>query len=206
VSVVIPTRDRIELLTQRALPSVLGQSYANLEVLVVGHGAPPAVGEAVAANGDARVRYLDVPRPLLEPTERRQWLVGSVAPRRAGVEHASGAWLVDMDDDDALRPYAIERVLAHARRERLEVCAGAFEQHGPDGSLGVVPSIPGELGSFAWQGAVMHAGLRFFERSGVAAIFDVPNDHFRTEAMLRAGVRFGALDDVVVDYYPSQLR
>src|SRR5207253_10168943 len=43
VSVVIPTYERVETLTQRALPSVLGQSYGNLDVLIVGDGSPPEV-------------------------------------------------------------------------------------------------------------------------------------------------------------------
>src|SRR5580704_16824391 len=49
VTVRIATAGRLELLMQRALPSVLGQTYENLEILVVGDGCADEV--AVAVNG-----------------------------------------------------------------------------------------------------------------------------------------------------------
>src|ERR671915_1863409 len=40
VTVCVPTYDRVRLLTERALPSVLAQTHARLEVLVVGDASP----------------------------------------------------------------------------------------------------------------------------------------------------------------------
>jgi hypothetical protein len=54
-------------------------------------------------------------------------------------------------------------------------------------------------------GSIAHAGLRFFAREHVAADVPAPGDFFRAERMVRAGVRFGMLPEVVYDYYPSQL-
>jgi hypothetical protein len=39
----------------------------------------------------------------------------------------------------------------------------------------------------------------------VAADVPTPGDYFRLERMVRAGVRFGMLDEIVYDYYPSSL-
>jgi glycosyltransferase involved in cell wall biosynthesis len=203
VSVVIPTFDSTRLLLERSLPSVLGQTYERLEVIVMGDAAAPGVGAAVAAAGDDRVHYANLPYRIPDPDQRRHWLAGSVAARNAGMDRAAGAWVVEFDDDDALRPAAIERALDLARRERLEVTYGAVAYHRPDGTIETMATYPPELGRFATQGALVHSGLRFFDRTPAAAIFDVPNDWFRIEAMLRAGVRFGMHDEVVVDYHPS---
>ena len=203
VSVVIPTFDNTELLLGRSLPSVLAQTYANLEVIVVGDAVAPDVGAAVEAVGDPRVRFINLPYRAAQPDARRQWVIGSVAPRLAGQELARGAWLMDFDDDDQLRPTAVERNLALAREQRFEVTYGPFAQHWPDGRVELHSAYPPAFGHFATQGALVHSGLRFFERSPAAAIFDVPNDWFRTESMLQAGVRFGMHDEIVVDYFPS---
>jgi hypothetical protein len=203
VSVVIPTYDNTELLLERSLPSVLGQSYERLEILVIGDAAAPEVGRAVDALGDARVRFVNLPYRIQNPDPYTHWVVGSVAARNAGRDLARGSWLVDFDDDDELRPSAIDRGLALARERRLELSYGPFASHWHDGTVETVASYPPQFARFAMQGALMHRGLRFFERSPAAGVFGVPNDWFLAEAMLRAGVRFGMHDEVVFDYFPS---
>lgn len=203
VSVVIPTYDNNELLLTRSLPSVLAQTYEKLDVIVVGDAVAPAVGAAVRDLGDPRVRFMNLTHRIPHPDPVRQWLIGSVAARVAGQDRTRGTWLMDFDDDDHLRPTAVERGLALAREHRLEVTYGPMAFHWPDGRVETIAEYPPALGRFATQGALMHGGLRFFERSPAAAIFDTPNDWFRTEAMLRAGVRFGMHDEITVDYFPS---
>lgn len=203
VSVVIPTYDNTELLLSRSLPSVLAQTYEKLEVIVVGDAVAPAVGDAVRGVGDPRVRFMNLTHRIPHPDPVRQWLIGSVAARVAGQEIARGTWLMDFDDDDHLRPDAVERDLDLARERRLEVTYGPMAFHWPDGTVETMAEYPPVRGRFATQGALMHGGLRFFERSPAAAIFDTPNDWFRTDAMVRAGVRFGMHEEIVVDYFPS---
>ncbi len=57
VSVVIPTFDNHQLLRERAIPSILAQSYQHFEVVVVGDAAPDEARAAVESFGDARLRY-----------------------------------------------------------------------------------------------------------------------------------------------------
>ena len=60
VTISIPTRSRPRLLVERALASVLAQTYEHLEVLVVGDAAGPEAAAAVAGVGDPRVRFADL--------------------------------------------------------------------------------------------------------------------------------------------------
>ena len=205
VSIVIPTVDRIEQLTTRSLPSILDQSHENLEIIVVGDHAVPEVGEAVRAFGDTRVAFHNLTQRLpLNADPARRWYVQSVMARNEGFRLASGLWHLSFDDDDLLYPDAVERLLAHARELHVEVAYGRWRQVMRDitpTEVGVFPPTPGQFG---WQGALRHRCLHFFERELVAAAFGSPNDVFCFEAMLRVGVRFSMLPEVLWEYHPAQ--
>lgn len=204
VSVTLATHDRPRTLVERSLPSVLAQTHTNLEVLVVGDAAAPDVAEAVAALGDPRISYANLSqRVTAHPDARRHQLVGSTMPRNEAARRARGRWLLHFDDDDHLRPDAVASLLELARQEHAEVAYGGFEEHYPGGRTSRAIAFPPTAGCFGWQGAIVHAGLRFFERELVAAHLESAGDMYLLERMLRAGVRFGGLDQIVWDYYAS---
>ncbi len=206
VSITVATVGREGTLLGRALPSLLSQTHTNLEVLVVGDAAPRSLGEAVAALGDPRVQFANLShRIAAHPDPRRHWLVGSTMARNEATRRARGLWLLHFDDDDHLRPDAIASLLEVVREQRAEVAYGGFEERHPDGRQMTGIGFPPRLGTFSWAGALVHGGLRFFERELVAAHLEVPGDMYMLERMLRAGVRFAMLDEVVLDYFPSTL-
>jgi hypothetical protein len=203
VSVTLPTRNRPDLLV-RALESVLAQTHERLEVLVVGDAAEPEVAEAIAAVGDPRVLYANLTQRLVaHPDPERHRLVGSTMARNEATRRATGDWIMHFDDDDTLRPDAVASLLALAHQSRAEVVYGGFVQHGPQQPDSEHLVFPPTACEFGWQGAVMHSGLRFFERELVAAHLGVPGDMYLLRRMLRAGVRFALLERVVWDYFPS---
>jgi glycosyltransferase involved in cell wall biosynthesis len=205
VSVTVATIGR-PALADRALPSLLGQTHTHLEVIVVGDAVSPEVAETVAASGDSRVHYSNLSQRIIAHTHpRRHWLAGSAMARNEATRLARGRWLVHFDDDDNLRPDAIASLLELAREQRSEVAYGGFEEHRPDGQSSTGIGFPPRLGCFSWAGALMHGGLRFFERELVTADLEMPGDMYLLERMLRTGVRFALLDDVVLDYFPSTL-
>ena len=46
--------------------------------------------------------------------------------------------------------------------------------------------------------------MRFFARELVAADLGLPGDWYLAQRMLRAGVRFGSVPEILADYYPSR--
>jgi hypothetical protein len=124
--------------------------------------------------------------------------------RNEATRTVRGQWLISFDDDDAMRPGHVETLLGAARDRRLEVAYGRFRTHLRNGSTFEGGSFPPQRHEFAWPGAIQHAGLRFFERELVGAALGTPGDWFLLERMLRAGVRFGYVDQLVFDYYPSK--
>jgi hypothetical protein len=202
VSVIIPTYGSSELLCDRALPSVLAQTHTRIEVLVIGDAAGPETAAAVERIDDSRLEYMNLTQRYDYPDRHRHWLAATTLARNEGYRRARGRWLFDADDDDRVPDDAIERLLAHAREERLEAVQGTIREQLPDGSS---RSIDPTVTQLPLKGAVVHSHLRFFDREHVASAFGVPGDWFRGERMVRAGVRIGFVDWVTYDYYPSSL-
>lgn len=207
VSVTVATRDRPELLRSRSLPSILGQSYGDLELIVVGDHADAGVEEAVRGLGDGRVSFQNLThRVHISDDPRKHWLVASTMARNEAVRLARGRWIVQFDDDDAMHTDCIERLLARAREERAESVYGRVlvrRAGEPSFELG---KFPPQLGQFTWAAGMYHSGLRFLRRELFAADLGLPGDWYLAERMLRAGVRFAMVDAALTDMYPSPMN
>ena len=206
VSVIIPTYRQHELLVTRSIPSALGQTYPHVEVVVVGDGSPPQTAEAIETLNDPRVRYTNLTVRAPYPEDASEfWRVAGTPPWNTAWQLAQGRWIAPLNDDDAFRPDHVEQLLAAAREQRCEVAYGAIEHHRPDGNTEVVNSWPPESHRFGWQAALVHAGLSFMPMQLGSGALGVPGDWSLCRRMRRAGVSFAKIDEVVVDYFPSQL-
>jgi glycosyltransferase involved in cell wall biosynthesis len=103
VSVVIPTRNRWDLLSRHSLASALGQEGVELEVVVVDDGSDDGSAEKLSSLDDPRV--LAVLRP-----ER----AGQAVALNAGIEAARGEWIAFLDDDDVWSPAKLRAQLSAA--------------------------------------------------------------------------------------------
>jgi glycosyltransferase involved in cell wall biosynthesis len=103
VTVVVPTRNRLELL-RLTLTSILRQRDVDLSVIVVDDGSTDDTGGLVSSFADRRVSV------LRHPVSR-----GVSASRNEGASQAATAWLAFCDDDDLWSPDKLWRQLAAAR-------------------------------------------------------------------------------------------
>ncbi len=205
VSVVIPTYDNFRAMRERALPSVLAQTYPNLEVVVVGDRAPAETAQVIAELNDGRIRYHNLERrgPYSEDPHKL-WLVGGTPPYNTAVRLARGSWIAYLSDDDSFRADHLERLVQRARRDRVELCYGLLVEHLPDGSEREIGTFPPGPGQFGFQAAIYHAGLAdFLEFELADAEFGQPVDWGLCRRMLRAGVRMGMVEEPTSDYFPS---
>ncbi len=109
VSVVVPVYNRVAWVS-RALDSVLGQDYPDLELIVVDDGSTDGTHRRLAAYGDA-IRVV------------RQGNRGVSAARNIGVASASGALIAFLDSDDCWLPGKLERQVAFmTARPDVQIC------------------------------------------------------------------------------------
>lgn len=100
VTVIIPTYNRAATLP-RAIDSVLRQTHADLELLVVDDGSTDDTPAVMESLNDPRIRFLRQP-------ENR----GVAAARNRGLRAARGDFIAFLDSDDEWLPDKLERQLA----------------------------------------------------------------------------------------------
>jgi glycosyltransferase involved in cell wall biosynthesis len=102
VAVVIPCYQQAEYLAA-AVESVIGQTYADWEIVIVDDGstdATAAVAEGlIAARPDRRIRLL------------REANGGVAAARNNGIAASTGRYVLPLDADDVLLPPMLERTV-----------------------------------------------------------------------------------------------
>lgn len=111
VSVVIPTRDRPQLVVG-AVTSALAQRSVTVEVIVIEDGATVTCAGALRSLADSRVRML-----------RRDHPAGVAAARNSGIAVAAGRWIALLDDDDRWSPEKLARQLVAA--ESIQAAAAS---------------------------------------------------------------------------------
>ncbi|WFS25213.1 glycosyltransferase [Rhizobium rhododendri] len=98
VTVYLPTHNR-RLLLERAVSSVVMQSYIHFELIIVDDGSTDDTGEYLAriALSDARIIVLKHSYPR-----------GAPAARNLAISRAKGKYITGLDDDDEFHPLRLE--------------------------------------------------------------------------------------------------
>ena len=160
ISVVIPTRNRPGLLLERALPSALGQTYTNIEIIVVIDGPDPLTERALATVHDSRLRVLALPEN-----------VGGSDARNAGVRASRGEWIAFLDDDDEWLPEKLEWQLRAARASHYPwpIVASGWLTRTPQGDFHSPSRIP-DAGEPIGDYLLARKSLRYRECSLMSTI------------------------------------
>jgi glycosyltransferase involved in cell wall biosynthesis len=198
VSVCVPTYNRGQLLIERAVTSVLSQTYTNLELIVVG-------------DLPSRIRNYS-------QTVENHWLVGGAVPANKAMELARGQWLARVDDDDTWSPDHIEVLLRFAQQNQHEFVSGLYveERFGEkkiiDGVRAMDPYYTGrkkdpeddspKIGGVSTWLYRSYLGFMKYNvecwRKSWNRVWDVD----LSQRIYKAGVRMGFLDQVVAYVLP----
>jgi glycosyltransferase involved in cell wall biosynthesis len=204
VSIIIATYNRSDILVNRTIPSLLNQSYKNIEVVIVGDHCIDNTAEKVKFILDPRVKFYDLARRGKYPKNiKDRWFVQGTKPRNIGMELACGQWFVFMSDDDILYPNHVETLLRAAQKGGYEfisasyvsmrngemeiISALPFDANKPDLICGGMPAwlYRSYLKSFVWN---IHSWRKLTNR---------PVDYDLVGRFYDRGVRMGFVDEVV---------
>lgn len=96
VSIIIPAYNAEKYIKQ-TIESAIGQTYKNIEVIVIDDGSKDGAAEIVKSFGDQRIIYIF------------QENKGQSAARNSGIKIAKGKYISFLDSDDLFLPQKIER-------------------------------------------------------------------------------------------------
>lgn len=126
ISVIIPVY-KVEKWLDRCVASVIAQTYPHLEILLVDDGSPDACGAMCDswAQRDARIRVIHKANG------------GLSSARNAGLEVATGQYVMFVDSDDLLHPDICARLLAAIEGAGVAICdcAHIFGEAAPEYTL-----------------------------------------------------------------------
>ena len=115
VTINIVTRNRKEAL-DNAIRSAYAQTYRSIEVVVVDNASCDGSADKVEANWP-QVRLIRIHRNI-----------GCQPGRNIGMKNSNGKYIFNLDDDGALEPHAIERIVERFESEpEVAVIAAAIE-------------------------------------------------------------------------------
>jgi glycosyltransferase involved in cell wall biosynthesis len=131
VTIAIPTKNRQDLV-RRAVASALGQTFTDIEVVVVDDGSTKPV--RLDGIGDERLRVV-----------RHLSSRGLCAARNTGLGAARGRWIAFLDDDDELAPEMVQvslEVVAHSRMPAPVAAMTGLEILDPSGARAIATELP----------------------------------------------------------------
>lgn len=123
LSIIIPVYNTEEYL-RPCLDSILSQSFADYEVLLIDDGSSDDSGRIcnAYAQKDSRILVLHKENG------------GVSSARNLGLNHAKGEWIYFVDSDDEILPGGLQ-TLVDGISEDVDLVGGGYEQYGIDGEL-----------------------------------------------------------------------
>ena len=215
VAVLIATCERIQLLTERALPSVAQQSRAPVQVVVVDDS-----GDAGASRTEALVRGRQCAGTGVELLRNRR-TEGLAGALNSGLDHLlrtggdpKRLYVAFLDDDDQWTQHHLRQCIEAAEKRHLDVVASGFWRIEEDKvpSLVIPPAslkVPSFLvGNPGIQGSNLMCRLSVLLEAG---LFDewLPSCTDRDLCIRIAdlpGVRYGVVDEPTVRHFACASR
>ena len=123
ISVIVPVY-KVEKYLNECIDSILQQTFADFELILVDDGSPdncPALCDAAAAK-DSRVRVIHKPNG------------GVSTARNAGLDAAKGSWIAFVDSDDTVHPEYLARMAAAAAKTGADMVLCGCQDTDADGT------------------------------------------------------------------------
>ena len=207
VTVRIATFNRARVLCERTLPTVLAQTWPHFEVLVVGDHCTDDTAERIAALGDPRIRFVNLPeRGVYPELPFARWMVAGAAPMNHALGEARGEWLAPLDDDDEFTPDHLQVMLDTCRNERAEMAYGVARMQLTTGEWREVGTLPLRRDHICHSAVFYWTGLRFMRHDVTAWKLGEPGDWNLWRRMKWSGVSVGYTPRMIAIHHIERSR
>lgn len=118
ISIIVPVY-KVEPYLRRCLDSICGQTYRNLEILLIDDGSPDSCGEICEeyAAKDSRIQVI------------HQANCGIASARNSGLARAAGEWIGFVDSDDWIEPDMYEYLSLSMREQGADIAVCSRYEH-----------------------------------------------------------------------------
>ena len=131
VSIIMPSYKRERSLVERAVKSVLLQTYPKIEIVLVDDNAREDLSKYRA---DLEKMVSDLNDNRIVFIQNAENLGGSGA-RNEGIKIATGEYVTFLDDDDVYLPQKVEKQLEFMLSNSLDVCFGKLNLYNEEDKL-----------------------------------------------------------------------
>ena len=195
ISVLVPCYNAAKHVRE-AIDSILGQTFADFELILVDDGSTDEPSEIIQSYTDSRIQLVALPKNQ-----------GIATARNTAIQEARGEYLAFLDADDVSRP------------DRLKIQSDYLDSHS---GIGLVDSAYRSLGKMkVWQTPASHSRIAgemlfklpfrmstvMFRKNALQEgniflnpAFQVSEDHDFIDQFFAAGNRLANLPDALVDY------
>jgi len=158
VSVVVLTYNRSRLLIERCIPSILGQTYDNFELIIVGDGCTDDTEELVSQIKDPRLRFYNLSERGRYPSDPfRRWMVAGMPAANRAFSLAQGDFITHLDDDDEYELDRLEKLVKFAIDNQCDFVWHPFWWEQSDGNWIINQALEIAHGEIT-NGAVFYRG------------------------------------------------
>lgn len=137
VSVIVPVYNAEKYLA-RCLDSIVGQTYRNLEIILVNDGSTDLSGAICLryAQNDPRIRLF---------SQENQ---GLSAARNTGLDHMTGEYIHFVDADDYISPYMVETLMDKLLRYDVSLAVCNYLMVGDSDDHAALDPVPAQEADF----------------------------------------------------------
>jgi len=220
ISVYCPTYNRGEILIERAVKSVLSQTYKNFEFLIIGDCCNDNTEELLSKIKDDRIKFYNIPeRDYRYPeSPENHWFAGPVVASNTALKMINGKWIARIDDDDVWTKDHLETLVKTAYEGDYEFVSALYEEKRYD-TVKVIDGEPAQSpyytrkekppkgdnpkigGTSSW---LYRSYLKFirYNLDCWRKKWNKVNDVDLSQRIFKAGVRMGFVEKVLYYCYP----
>lgn len=202
VTICIGTYNRAHLLLERSVRSALGQSWRNVEVIVVGDHCTDGTDALMRSVRDARLRWINLPEPSRYPDDpHKRWMVAGTVPFNRALAEARGSFVTHLDDDDEHAPDRVEKLLAFIRETRADLVYHPFEHEEPSGDWTLNPALHFMSGRVTTSSIFYHRALAAIPWDIEAHRYAEPGDWNRLRKIRYLGAKTRRYPEPLLKHY-----
>ncbi len=220
ISVTTTTLNRGKIFQERALESVLSQTYKNFEYIIIGDCCTDDTSERIRKINDKRIKFFNLPfrkkrYPYKGNYAANHWFVGSSFGANKALEKISGDWIARIDDWAIWTKNNLEIMVKKSKENKeIEFFSGAtlWQNKKKKGYMAFSEYFKLNKEKIKNTDAMIGPTQTFFYRSYLKFFkyslncwrksVNKTQDFDLVTRMFSAGVRFGYVDEVMAIIKP----